>query len=142
MRTDQQSLESIYENILEENWKNKLMGGAATVGLGLAGLHGLGSHIVNKDNAIKNHVDPSGAKIENIELSDAFQNTGKLTQLIQQYYKTIGKDVKVQVQGENILLTFNTGTKTLPIKSLKVAVDTSKSNGDTQKLSGFLAQRL
>jgi hypothetical protein len=142
MNNDQLILEDLYTQMYDENWKNKLLGGAAALGLGAAGTQMAANHIVDQDNAVKNHVDPSGAKLQNIELTNTFKDTAKLQMAIQQYFKQQGKPVSVTVNGDNVTISSPKGTKNVSMKTLKTAVDTAKSNGDTTQLAGYLAQHL
>jgi hypothetical protein len=139
MNKDQILLQTAYNEILEENWKNKLIGAGLGAAALIGGAEGLSHHIVNSDKNEKRSIQSTGV---GVGINQDFENIGKLKSLIQNYYNLSGKRVNVTIQGDTVTLSSDKATKNIPLSTLKIAVETSKANGDTQKLSGYLAQNM
>jgi len=123
------------EEIVEENWKNKLI----AAGVGAAGLAGLGSlganYIVSQDKAEKESIHSTGV---DLQTNQDFKDSNKLKTLIQNYFQLKGQSVEVNISGDNV----NIGNKTISLKKLKMAVQEAKEEGYTANLPGYLAQNL
>jgi hypothetical protein len=133
-REDQLLLEELYLDVISEGWKSKAVGAAA--GLGLLGLIPIP---YNKESA---QDEKGNTRISNVDIHDSFKDTNNIKRLITTYFKSQGKEVGVNINGDVITIRSDKGSKTLNISTLKLAVDTAKENGDSSKLSGYLAQNL
>ena len=134
-KKDKELLSEAYNEVIEENnLKSKIA--AVGVGLGLAGLGQLGANrIVDQDKAEREAINTTGTTLQT---NQDFRDINNIKSLIQNYFKLQGKDVKVQVNGDNILI----GNKSITLKQLKQAVDGARESGSTNNLPGYLAQNL
>lgn len=134
-KKDKELLSEAYNEVIEENLKSKI----AAVGLGLTSLAGLSqlgaNRIVDQDKAEREAINTTGTTLQT---NQDFRDINNIKSLIQNYFKLQGKDVKVQVNGDNILI----GNKSITLKQLKQAVDGARESGSTNNLPGYLAQNL
>lgn len=136
---DRENLALIYDDILEENWKNKAMLGAAALGLGMGGIQGVSNHIVNQDKAQKEYVSKTGHHMENPEVDVEFKDVSKIVKLLKQY--SPGSDISYQ--GDNYIITTPNGkTHSMSSRSLKTLVDMARSGQTNSKLGSFLNNNL
>ena len=133
------NIENLYLEIYEEGWKAKAAGlGAAA--LGAASLWPIPD---KPEVMIKSPRNNTEYKAEiNSEVLDLMKNDKMLQNLIQKYFKSQGKNVQVDIIGDTIKVSSDKGSKEVSKQSMMLAVDKAYNNGDTHKLSGFIANNL